>query len=622
MPTYYKRNTNPTNNNWNQANNWSTVSSTSATNTGTFPSSSTLDPVIFDASSVGVTVNVLSNCTSITTTGFNGTITLNADLTIATNHVIGATTAFAGSSFYCANGTGSITSNSVSFPNFKLNRSSANFTLTLNDILNVVNITQDSNSATTNGFSVTVTGSMGFASNSVLSYSGTTVYNLTGTGNLGIAGTSPFYACTVNINTSGTITFLTNLNFTGGTLTYTAGTVVTTGNTFQLNGTNTVTSKNVGTGNEISFNNVTAGTAGASLTTTLGSDMRVLGNFTVSNFNGYSFNGNTIYVAGNITNTTTVVNAGTSVMEMYGSSNATISAGILSRSLTINKSSGATVTLLGSLTFGATGGSLTMNTAINYTTNSTTVTLVGTTLTINNPIGSSFFNLTVPTNQVLTLSGASTPISSTLLCSGNATFAGAYGWAATNFTHAGAAFTCTLQAGNTYTVNGVLTMIGTAASRAVLQSSDAVAVTASIASSSNQLVVTAGTLTAPAAGYVLGSTSTALPIALNNLLPDRPTIASGAASPYTLVSSIGATALASGSYTLGKKAILIVTNGTGSTSIAYVTIRDIDSNGGITVLAFGSYSDAIGQPSANIFRTLNWGPLVAPSGSVYYTFVN
>jgi hypothetical protein len=253
-------------------------------------------------------------------------------------------------------------------------------------------------------------------------------------------------------------------------------------------------------------------------------------------------------------------------------------------------------------------------------THTATATLSGS-VTMDTTSAVAWNNITIAASATITISSLLS-ITGSLLCSGTATFAGTHGWTTGNFSHAGAGLTCTLQAGNTYTVNGVLTMIGTAASRAILQSSNAVAVTASIASLSNQLVVTVGTPTPPAAGYVLGSTSTALPIALNNLLPDRPTIASGAASPYTLVSAIGATALASGSYTLGKKAFLIVTNGTGSTNVAYVTTRDIDSNGGITVLAFSSYSDSIGQPSANLFRTLNWGPLVAPSGSVYYTFVN
>ena len=317
-------------------------------------------------------------------------------------------------------------------------------------------------------------------------------------------------------------------------------------------------------------------------------------------------------------------------VELTGSNNQTLMLGggggtlPLATNLIIDKSGG--VVTLGStststLFFGSSTATLTFINGTIDPRSTTFSTIAGTTYNIINSSGFSLNNWN-PAVGTHTINTNPLVVNGTLLLAGNTTFAGTAVWTATNFTHAGAGFTCTLQAGNTYTLNGIFTMIGTAASRAILQSSDAVAVTANIASSSNQLFVTVGTLTPPAAGYVLGSTSTALPIALNNLLPDRPTIASGAASPYTLVSAIGVTALASGSYTLGKKAFLTVTNGTGSTNVAYVTTRDIDSNGGITIFASQSYTDAIGQPSANLFRTLNWGPLIAPSGSVYYTFVN
>ena len=82
MPTYYKRNVNPTNNNWNQADNWSTTSTTSAINIGTFPSSITADPVVFDGNSVGVTVNVASQCTSLSMAGFAGILQMNNTLTL------------------------------------------------------------------------------------------------------------------------------------------------------------------------------------------------------------------------------------------------------------------------------------------------------------------------------------------------------------------------------------------------------------------------------------------------------------------------------------------------------------------------------------------------------------
>jgi hypothetical protein len=86
------------------------------------------------------------------------------------------------------------------------------------------------------------------------------------------------------------------------------------------------------------------------------------------------------------------------------------------------------------------------------------------------------------------------------------------------------------------------------------------------------------------------------------------------------VNAIGTTALTSYAGQVGKKAFFNVTNGTGSTNVIYAQTRDIDSNGGITILAVQTFQDNTATP--NLFRTLNWGPLIAPSGSVYYTFVS
>jgi hypothetical protein len=315
-----------------------------------------------------------------------------------------ATTSFnaLGAGFYCANGTGSITSNGVSFPKFKLNKNTAVFTLTLNDILNVVDIVTDFNGSVTNGFSVSVNGSMTLIT---ASFSGNTIYNLIGTGNFGTNSAAALIASTVNINTLGTITLLSFLRFTGGTLNYIAGNVNTTINSsiLDLYANNSITSKNGA--NEIIFNNVRAAFTGALGTTTLGSDMRVTGNFTVSQQNGYNFNGNTIFIGGNILNPTGTANGGTSVMVMEGPANATISAGNLTRSLTISKSGGATVTLLGNLTYGVVGVSrtLTINTPLDVISNSTTITAGGTPLTITNSYGSQFFNLTITATTTLNI---------------------------------------------------------------------------------------------------------------------------------------------------------------------------------------------------------------------------
>jgi len=72
----------------------------------------------------------------------------------------------------------------------------------------------------------------------------------------------------------------------------------------------------------------------------------------------------------------------------------------------------------------------------------------------------------------------------------------------------------------------------------------------------------------------------------------------------------------------GYKAKFTLTNGTGTQNVAYTTTQDIDSSGGITILSFGSNGDDINNSTISLFRTLNWGPLTASSGSSYFTFVN
>jgi hypothetical protein len=57
-----------------------------------------------------------------------------------------------------------------------------------------------------------------------------------------------------------------------------------------------------------------------------------------------------------------------------------------------------------------------------------------------------------------------------------------------------------------------------------------------------------------------------------------------------------------------------------SQEVAFVTTQDIDSSAGQTIYAFLSNTDSAAT-NVNLFRTLNWGPLVAPSGSSFYTWV-
>ena len=612
---YYKRNTSGTTN-WNLATSWSTVSSTSAVNLGTFPSSTTTDPVIFDAFSSNVTVNVTSICTSLDFTTYAGTITMTNNLQVYGNITLGVSMGMTGAGILFIVATSTYTSNGVTWTGTLCLGNLTVITITLGSLITTVqNLRVSAGSAgniqTVNSNTLNILGDLTL----LVILAGSTQLNLIGTGTWNAQNPGQEVRTKLNINTTGSITRGANGYAYGGLeLKYTQGTLINGSTNLALSNsasTLSVISNGVNWGNVLLANN----------TTTLTDDMNI-DNLTFSS--NAVINGSNLRINGNISQPTSAIITGTTVFKIIGTGNQTWNAvnatTRIANSMNIDKLSGTFTITSANLPYGSATAVLTYTQGTFDPGTSTFITQAGVTFNI---IGSGFslYNWS-PIAGTYTINTNPLIVNYSLVLSGNTTFTGTAGFTTQNFTHAGAATTCTLKAGNTYTVNSVFTMIGTAASRAVIQSSDAVAVTASIASLSNQLVVTAGTLTAPAAGYVLGSTSTALPIALNNLLPDRPTIASGAASPYTLVTAIGVTALASGNYTLGKKAFLNITNGTGSTNVAYVTTRDIDSNGGITVLAFGSYSDAIGQPSANLFRTLNWGPLIAPSGSVYYTFVN
>lgn len=604
-------------NNWSTALNWDTGVPTLA------------QPAIFSGnilplhpSNKNVTITFGATCSNIDFTGYLGQATFTNTLTIRGSGVnLGTTATFAGSAGITINSvvTASFTSNSRPFnqPIIYNSNGTGGFTHTY-DNWSISSFTTNffgGTSVTIGGSStITLTGSMSIAQ--ILS-APTTTFRLTGTGTL---SSNVNCSALIRIDSGVNTTTVSNLTLNNGSLTYVSGVISASGllttvgtcnldlqnqlfSNYQQNNSTIVTLLS-----DANFNNVTTGLAsGTSLVLNgIGQRLKVRGNYTFSQTNA------------DLT--------GTVIISLIGSGNINFTQ---TRSVNVDFE----INTVGSYTFISNsffgGGGKTFT----HTNGLVNAGLFTVTFGVASPTSATYtLNVSnINWNNVIFLANANSVntlslpliVTNNLTLNGTTNFLGAAGWTTNDFTHGGAASICTLQAGNTYTVNRLFTMNGTSsASRAVLQSNDAVVVTASIASLSNQLVVTAGSPVNPATGYVLGSTSTALPAALNNLLPDRPTILSGSASPYTLVNPIGVTPLASGSYTLGKKAFFIVTNGTGSTNVSNVITRDIDSNGGITILAFNSYSDAIGQPSANLFRTLNWGPLIAPSSSSYFTFVN
>ena len=297
---------------WNSTTSWSTVSSTGAS-AGVIPTS--IDDVIFDGNSAATcpVTTTIGLCRNLTTTGWTGTITLNVDLRVLGNIFTSSGTTVNGVGWFSIVGPTNKTmnSNGASFLNFQLGVAGpAAHILTFNDTLNVTNIRHGvANAVTTNGSQVNVSGSMTMENVGIV-WSGTTVYNLIGSGNgtFGMANTTPsFGSLTININKSGgTITFLNIVKLYGTTFNYIAGTINTTTNSsvFDLygNGTlvNTITSK---TGiNEITFNDVRMGFLVGIATTNLLSNMKISGNLTCGPFgvNVNTSNGSFVELIGNL----------------------------------------------------------------------------------------------------------------------------------------------------------------------------------------------------------------------------------------------------------------------------------------------------------------------------------
>lgn len=548
---------------------------------------------------------------------YTGTITFTNTLTVRNNITFQTSVTFAGPNGILYQQTGSnsptFNSNNKAF-NLPFSITQNGYTITFSNTWTVSDFTTNfvsGNPVTYTGGTVNVTGNL---TNNQGSSTSTTQFVLTGTGTF---STSAIWCPSTDINTTGVIT-VGNVALSGGCVFKytTALSLVATGTVSIANGgTVTLDLNNIPFNNYLSgfnttvnllsdanFLNATHGVNGGSgiVLNGVGRRFNVRGNF--------ASNGST----GTLNGTATITLTGTGTI----SSTTSIGSNLAAVGVDFELNTSGTYTVTSNMSFTSGKTFTRTNGFINWSTF---------TLSINsnytlNAVGITFNNInllavSITLNSQLTLSG-------TLKLNGTTTFTGTAGWNTNNFTHGGAGTTCTLQAGITYNVTGLFTMVGTAALRAILQSNDVANVTVSIPALSNQMTVSAGSIPNPAAGYVLGSVAffTALPAALSNILPDRPTIASGSASPYTLVNPIGVTALTSYAGQVGKKTFFNV-NSTTPVNVIYAATRDIDSSGGVTIYATASFPDN-NSASPNLYRTLNWATLTPPSGSVYYTWVD
>jgi hypothetical protein len=618
------------NNNWNTALNWSG---------GTIPSTS--DDIVFDGvfpvtGNKNCTFNVIITVTSINFTGYTGTFTFSGNLTVSGTMTLGTGTAYATSAtvstytlfstgmtlvstgkilpvnFTTSSGTTTINGNADFQGNFAGNSLA-------NSIKSATGVPCDlriGGNISTNALTSNVTDHVTFKAYGtaktftcngagpnirVTFISGSTYTS----GAMGIAGTSFF-----TVESGG--------QFTGATLT----SQISNSGTLTLSGFNSLNNSNFGVlslgGSVVLVNDTVLNgliiAAGNTVTTSTGAKLLLEGN-----------------LSGNTSNT--VIDN----LEFSGSTLSTVSINTSTnfqiKNIYFNKI-GA-----GSVNFTATGFTLAIpvNTTYNWIHTAGTITgsptsaiiisngNTNSTLTYTESIAvSSFFTFNSLSFNQGKLQLNSRLRANTLGVSNNFQFTGIEGFTTNNFTCTLAASIITFQNINAnplaeYIVNGVLTLIGTAANRITLQSEGSATFNGTI-TPVGQLNYLSGT--APSVGMTVSQTTGVSPVGLIGLLPNRPVITGGTSPTFTISPSATTVIGSSFSMRAGYKAKFTLTNGTGSQNVAYVTTQDIDSNAGATITSFGSNGDDINNSTISLFRTLNWGPLIAPSGSVYYTFVN
>ena len=312
-------------------------------------------------------------------------------------------------------------------------------------------------------------------------------------------------------------------------------------------------------------------------------------------------------------------------VELIGSTPANFTCGLLCGNIVINKSGGAVVTVTQNFIYGYSTATTFTYTAGQVNFGSTTMITNGN-FTVVNPVSVgnfSFNNVTINGNHTITITNPWRILGTLLLNgTGTTTFLGTHGWTANVVTCSNAGSIINLQNVNAnpnseYIVTSSLTLIGTSASRITLQAAGSASYNGTI-TPVGQLNVTSGTT--PTAGMTISQATGQSPVGLIGLLPNRPVITGGGPTAFTISPSATQTITSPFAMRAGFKAKFTLQSAA-SQNVAYVTTQDIDSNAGATILSFGSNGDDV-STNVSLFRTLNWGPLIAPSGSVYYTWVD
>jgi hypothetical protein len=487
-----------------------------------------------------------------------------------------------------------------------------------------------------NGSNLNINGNINISSAGIF---GTAIFNIVGTVNQTWAG--GILGANLKINKPSGSFIMTATCSYGSAINplfeHVNGPVITTGSTFSITG-NCQVKSNVSNPNAIIFNNLGFGNQPYIVT--------LIDNMTINSFlpngggsGGGLINGNTLFVKGDITLNamgTAFFFGGTAIFNISGTGNQiwnNLSTSTLRNSVVIDKPSGTlSITGVSYVAWGFAGNTLTyIQGTINPGT-STFISATGSIFNLTNP-GFLLFNWN-PSTGTQTINNNPLIINGSTLIQGSITFAGNRGFTTNNLTCTLAATIITLQnivasPSAEYIVNGVLNLTGTLANRIRLEAAGRANFVGSIGTAVNPTLslisvtsVTTGTI---ATGMTVSQASGQIPAGLSPFINDRPIIDSPSGPNWFINKSLGTRVPpVSGTTTLAagyKAKFTLANNPTSSQNVIYVQTQDIDSSYGKTIQVTGSNGDDAPTEQA-ILRTLNWVPLVATSGSVYYTFIN
>jgi fibronectin-binding autotransporter adhesin len=443
MAAYYFRNSGT---DWNTAANWSLTDGGGAT--GAVPT--VADDVFFTVNSGNCTMGASRVCKSINFTGYASqltvatfTLTVSGDITFQANQssrIVGTT-----GTLTCG-ASGTITSNGGTWPlNFTINNVGG-ITTTLADNMRVTgSYSASGGSRIVNGFSLYIGSNL----TTNAAHSGTTNFIMNGSGTYSGNG-----ICNLEVDTTGNIIITGSVTFTRRFIITAAGSITMTAANVTISNTTSIdlSGRTIG--------NLTHSFSFGSQTVTYLSDV-VCNNFSIGNGNS-TYNGTgKVFVTGNYS-VSGGSSSGSLIIELIGSGS--ISTGTMGLVCVVN-------CLSGTYTLGAT---LTINNTFTYTsgnvnTGTSTVTLnSGISLSSN---GVNWYNISIANGTLILNSLMTVTNNLTVTAGGTTVFTGSAGWICVNLLVPNVSKTITLEEGIAYTTTTSVNMLGTDASRILMQSS-------------------------------------------------------------------------------------------------------------------------------------------------------